>query len=169
MNRYILFFKCFGEFLLIALLFLIICFLTKHSKLVSLLGVLAYPFIMHWYIERVMNRIWPYALKKRVANKLTATLGNIDRIIYAIGITYKMYSIIAVWFPVKVASRLIGNLKNDSKESEDESFKEQGQRKNLYLIGNAISLFLGISWGMLIRNWMLQYRFGNITNPFELF
>lgn len=152
-KRIPLFFKCVRDSFLVFLVFVLLLIwiqLELHSILLGI-GIIIYFCIIHRYIEGLMDRLWPYIRegKPREPHKLTATLGTIDRTIYAIcfALGKHTFVLIGVWFGIKVASRLVGFTKIENQEK----FMEEGQRKNVYLIGNVISLTLGLSVGVLIR------------------
>ena len=115
--------------------------------------IILYSVSTHYQMESIMNKLWEIKYgdvkqtKKRIPNRFTAALGYIDRIIYALFFAVQLYSVIGVWFGVKIANRLIGR----SGIKSEEEYKEEGERKNLYLIGNVISLALGILGGILIK------------------
>lgn len=108
----------------------------------SIVVVLGYFVLAHVAIEVLLGILYTYIGKSRKPHKLTATLGWIDRAAYAALFIFNLYILIGLWFSVKVASRLIGG---------DKEFREEGERRNIYIIGNAISLALGILGGYLVK------------------
>lgn len=122
----------------------------------SVIGIIAYFIIAHLLIENLMRNLWKYVGQERgkeeKGHKLTATLGNIDRIIYAVCFALSKYTFIGVWIGIKMASRLITYTNITNKEE----FQKEGERKNLYLLGNITSLVLGLLGGLIIKIWLIH-------------
>lgn len=120
-----------------------------------IIGILLFYFILvHVLMEIILNVLWKYLGEARKAHKLTATLGIIDRFVYAFCFALGIYSFIGIWLGIKVASRL---LPSSIKAKDENGFRFEGQRKNLYLLGNIISLFFGIGGGILIKLLLTDY------------
>jgi len=121
--------------------------------------ILAIPIIIvffmlsHKCVEHLLIKLYLYVFPKqpRNSNKLTASLGFIDRLIYAICFAFTQYGFIAVWLGIKIAQRLVQFKSVES--TEHEKIKEIGEKKNIFLISNLASLILGIMAGYLIINW----------------
>lgn len=163
-NAFILFAKCTGGgLLLFSLWFILGLFLTRDLVAFSIIAIIIYFVISQIYIKYLMGNLWTYIGEERGAHRLTATLGTIDRIIYAISFAFNQYAFIGVWLGIKIASRLINyrvdtfekvigdKTEEELKEWKEKKFKEEGEKRNVYIIGNAVSLFIGISVGFLIR------------------
>ena len=118
------------------------------NAIFSITSLLVYFILAHAIMEIILNILWKYLNEPRNSHKLTASLGIIDRLVYAFCFALGIYSFIGIWLGVKVASRLLPTLFG---VNDEKAFKFEGQRKNLYLMGNIISLFLGVVGGLLIR------------------
>jgi len=156
-ERLILFVKYFGEIILMFLWFTFpLCLIYfKFPPVLSIIGIIAYFIKAHQFTEYCATNMWTYLLDKeqRHVHKLTATLGYLDRAIYASCFVLNKYSFIAIWLGIKIASRLVGY--TDIKERRD--LWEDGERRNAFLIGNTISLVLGILGGILIKMLATSY------------
>jgi hypothetical protein len=121
----------------------------------SIAAIVIYFICAHFIVEFIMFHLWKCIGKHRKAHRLTASLGFIDRIIYAVCFAVKGYAFIGVWLGIKVVSRLVSYRdptgKDMSMPEREKAFREEGERKNVYLIGNAISLVLGILGGIFIK------------------
>jgi hypothetical protein len=113
----------------------------------SILGIVFYFIVVHFFIEWIMTMLWVYVFAERASHKLTPTLGFIDRFFYALSFAFGMYFFVGIWLGIKTTSRLI----NSSDIKGTERFTTEGQKKNLFIIGNAISLVLGVIGGIIIR------------------
>lgn len=109
--------------------------------------ILFYFICAHFIVEYTVKRIWLYIKEEWKPNKLTATLGNIDRVIYAILSIFNQYYLIFIYLSIKVIARITVH----SSITKDEQIKEIGEKKNAFLIGNIFSLLLGIIGGLLIK------------------
>ena len=65
-----------------------------------------YFIFAHWLTTQSVNKMYNYLSYKRIANKLTATLGCIDRLAYALLFAFDKWTLIGVWLGIKIASRL---------------------------------------------------------------
>ena len=115
--------------------------------ILSVTAILVYFIVTHFLIEFLTEFLWKRIKKKRNSHILTATLGFIDRIIYALSLAFKAYVFIGIWLGIKIASRLVGY----TIINEENEFKEEGERRNVYLIGNISSLILGLGGGFLVK------------------
>jgi hypothetical protein len=162
-NKMKLFFKCIG--LLVGILMLLAIVIAgihyEWNIFISVAVIILYCVAINQYLEVTMGLLWDYLCCDRKAHKLTATLGTIDRIIYSICFVLGEYGAIGVWFGIKIATRLISY----STVSDSEGFKDEGERKNIYLLGNAISLLLGISVGFCIKM-LFSIYYPDLLGPF---
>ncbi|MDD5045040.1 MAG: hypothetical protein PHU91_01295 [Candidatus Omnitrophica bacterium] len=118
-----------------------------NNIIFSITTIVVYFILVHILIEFLMKYLWECIGKKRVPDRLTATLGFIDRLIYALSLALRAYTFIGIWLAVKVASRLVGY----TSIAGEDKIKEEGERRNVYLIGNIFSLILGLGGGLLIK------------------
>lgn len=159
-------------FLLLYFLLLIITFLKPPSAYSFIAIIIAYFSIAQIYIEYLQGNLWEYIYEQkemedegltfdevRGGHKLTATLGLIDRVIYAICFILGQYNIIGIWLGIKVASRLIA-----STGVTGYKYIKEGEKRNAFLIGNAISLSLGIMAGIIIKNYLISNYPDFLTN-----
>jgi hypothetical protein len=156
----VLFLKPCLLFVLIVVYLLIVLFAIQSNDIIPIgksIGIiLFYFYLTQKFMESFLTKLWQYIIPSREdprdPNKLTAALGAIDRIIYAICFVVQQYTFVGIWLGIKIASRLIEfkgvEIKKNGETSE--VIKELGERKNTYLIGNAASLLLGIGAGWLI-------------------
>ncbi len=156
MNRIKVFFRCLYLFVLMGAGGFF-CYKVNDSLFLEPWGlavlcgsIVFYLAASQLFMENIMGVLWGYVGKPRVPHKLTATLGNADRLIYAALFFYNQITFMSVYFGIKVATRLIGRLSRVP-DDKSESFEEEGARKNLYLLGNIISCLLGIGLGLLIK------------------
>jgi hypothetical protein len=159
-------------FLFLYFLLLIIAFLKPPSAYSFIAIIIAYFSIAQIYIEYLQGNLWEYIYEQkdmeaqgltldnlRMTHKLTATLGLIDRIIYTICFLLEQYNIIWIWLGLKVASRLIASTGVTGHE-----YIKEGEKRNAFLIGNAISLSLGIMAGIIIKNYLISNYPNFLTN-----
>lgn len=125
----------------------LIAIFLKQPIIFYIIGIIAYFIGAHMCVEYLMKKLWDYIGIKREPIKLTATLGNIDRLIYAFSFVFKQYTFIGIWLGIKIASRLVSYTNITTKEV----FDDEARRKNGYLIGNVISLALGLMGGIFIK------------------
>lgn len=104
-------------------------------------------------IKKIIDCLYKYIDILRKENKLTAFLGILDRFIYAMGIVLKQYTFIGVWLGIKIISRL--TIHSDIKENNQ--IKEIGEKKNIFLIGNIVSLIIGIIGGLIVNFYYGDY------------
>ncbi len=127
--------------------------IKNFHNFIAITIVITYFVLSHKLSESFIIKFWEYVSLSRVPNKLTATLGVIDRIVYAACFVIQQYTLIGVWLGIKVAARLVEfkgvELTGDYKKDE-EKIRPLGERKNIFIIGNLISLLLGIAGGYLI-------------------
>lgn len=115
-------------------------------------------FIGH-YVTRYINQgLRCYIRVELGNNKLTPSLGCIERTIYTLLFYFAKYEFIAALFGIMVAQRLIAitvfNKKEEFRKKSKEKpniFKEVGERINVYFISNFVSLFFGILGGVIIK------------------
>ncbi len=132
--------------------------IIKHEPKLYFIGfIIVYLIIAQVYIEQIIGDLWEYLGETRESQKLTATLGIIDQIIYMSSFALGQYSPIGVWLGIKVASRLVGVSKIEGESAR----KDEGQRRNVYLIGNATTLALGILGGVFLKT-LLNNNFPNL-------
>ncbi len=126
-------------------------FLPKNFY--GLLVILVFFVFAHKCVENLIISFYVYinSEKPRDSNKLTALLGFIDRFIYAICFAVNQYAFIGLWLSIKIAQRLVQFKPVETKD--DNEIRIVGERKNIFLIGNVISLVLGIMGGYLIIHW----------------
>lgn len=96
-------------------------------------------------------------VEKEVA-KLTPTLGCIERAIYTLLYIFGGYQFIAIWFGIKVAQKLVTFTKIENKIENKELPKKVGERINVFLICNIVSLCFGILGGLFITHLSLLYK-----------
>ena len=112
----------------------------------SVTAIVVYFIVAHFLIEFFMKCLWKRIEEKRNPVILTATIGFIDRIIYALSFAFKAYAFIGIWLSIKIVSRLVGYA-----TTKENNLEEWGKRRNIYLIGNIFALILGLGGGFLIK------------------
>lgn len=114
------------------------------------LGFFVSIFIGH-YVTRYINQ----GLRCHIGvelenNKLTPTLGCIERAIYMLLFWSGYITLIAALFGIMIAQRLIAIAKLEKPEGQD-LFRKTGERINVFFISNFISLLFGILGGLIIK------------------
>jgi len=143
---------------LIFFLFYVILFTqvtNNRNLLLFIASVFLYFYAAQTYIRNMSNTVWVYIGKTESCHRLTAFLGNLEEMIYMLAFVLGQFSFIGVLFGIKIASRLIGFTKIE----KTDDYIEEGERRNAYLIGNIISLGLGILGGIFLKTWL------NINHP----
>ncbi|MFH1440681.1 MAG: hypothetical protein ABIH18_01365 [Candidatus Omnitrophota bacterium] len=134
--------------------------MTVMTVLIWALGfsVLSHFIVLKNLSNKLRDYIRGYHDEKHGSNKLTPTMGCIERIIYTLSFYYGKQEIIIGLFVLMAVNKLLIIQKMDeSKEIIDGESKNKvlirkiGERINLYFVLSFVSLFLGISGGVIIK------------------
>ena len=112
-----------------------------------LAGILVSVALGHFFTKYTVRYLRKYIVVEPESYKLTASLGCIDRIIFTILYVVGQYSLIATWFGIKIAHRIIRYSRIKTKEE----LRDTSERINVFLIGNIVSLTFGIIGGVIIK------------------
>ena len=116
-------------------------------------GILVPVALGHFFTKYTIRCLRKYIRVEIESYKLTASLGCIDRIIFTILYVVGQYSLIAAWFALKIAHRIITFTKIEDKEK----LRDTSERINVFIIGNIISLTFGIIGGVIIKFLLSKY------------
>lgn len=116
-------------------------------------GILVSVGLGHFVTKYTVRGLRRYIGVKAESYKLTATLGCLDRIIFTTLYVLGHYSLIATWFALKIAHRII----TPTKIEGEKELGETSERINTFLIGNIASLTFGIIGGMIIKFLLLRH------------
>lgn len=100
----------------------------------------------HVVVKYINKGLRKYIGAKDTPAKLTPTMGCIERAIYTTLTVFQQPALIATFLGIKIAERMITYTKLES--SSD--IEKAGEHDNVFIIGNIISLGLGILGGLLI-------------------
>ncbi len=137
----------------VIIIFFIFNFLMKSSFYLILIFV--YLVLAHYFIKDLADNLWLYIGMPRKRQRLTPTLGNIERFIYIFCYVMEQYTFIGIYFGIKIAHRLI----LPSSAMSEKQLIERGERTNAFLIGNINSLFFGLTGGFLLEKWLLIHGY----------
>ncbi len=119
--------------------------------------------VSHRFGNHVWWKIWK-AIAKRAGlptgtrSKLAREIGSWERIIYIFGAAHGHYDLIGGWLLMKAFFSWIPNQTGGFKPTSERERSVVMDHYNGFLIGNLISLFIGISLGLIAKFLFLWIR-----------
>ena len=113
------------------------------------LMVIVYFAAAYKFTDSLMNDIHDRMNLARKHIRIAATLGITERLIYALCFVVQEYIFIAIWLGIKIARRLLQF--KDTDVTDNGRIKLIRAYRKTFIIGNLVSLILGIVGGYLIQ------------------
>lgn len=138
-------------FILLLIVYVVSILGMNFNTYTAILIIFVYFTLTHKLVESFLIKLYEYVDKtiERKPNRLTALLGIIDRLVYALCFAIHQYNFIGIWLGIKIVQR-VTQFKSVTIDEHDK-IRIIGERKNIFLIANLVSLVLGIMGGYLIQ------------------